>query len=277
MNTVQELLRRADKLPGDSPRRDGEILLAFCLEKNRSWLYTWPEAEVAVEQVSRFQQLLVKREQGLPVAYLTGSREFWSLELAVNEHTLIPRPDTETLVQWTLELSLPGKADVLDMGTGSGAIALALASERPGWNVTGTDASAQALAVAKHNGQATGLKQVRFLLSDWYDALGGEQFDLIVSNPPYVETSDPHLEQGDLRFEPASALVSREGGLADLSAIVRGAGGYLRPAGWLFLEHGFQQATAVRELLRAAGFQQVSTRQDLAGMDRISGGCWNAH
>jgi release factor glutamine methyltransferase len=275
MVTVQELLRRADTLPGDSPRRDGEILLGHCLNKPRVWLYTWPDQSVPDQQVQNFERILQARRGGEPVAYLTGRRDFWSLDLAVNEHTLIPRPETETLVQWALDLDLPAVAEVLDLGTGSGAIALALASERPPWQVTAVDASAAALEVASGNGRHSGLERVRFLHSDWYSALAGRQFDLIVSNPPYVDSEDPHLEEGDLRFEPVSALVSDGEGLADLARIIRGAGDHLVPGGWLLLEHGFGQGGAVRELLQGAGFAGVSTRRDIAGLERISGGHWN--
>lgn len=276
MATVRELLRRAENLPGDNPRRDGEVLLAHCLGRDRVWLYTWPDFVPEAADRDRFEQLLAQRGRGFPVAYLTGRREFWSLDLAVNPHTLIPRPETETLVQWALELVLPDTATVLDLGTGSGAIALALASERPRWRITGVDASESALAVARENGRRVGLARVRFLRSDWYCATRGERFHLIVSNPPYVAAGDRHLREGDLRFEPVAALVAGEDGLAALAAIIGGAGDHLQPGGWLLLEHGFDQAAAVREMLHCAGFAGLATRQDLAGQDRVSGGCRDA-
>ena len=272
MASVRELLRRADQLHGDSPRRDAEVLLGHCLGRNRSWLYSWPEAEVAAGDEEQFLHLLGERQRGMPVAYLTGRREFWSLPLKVNEHTLIPRPETETLVQWALELSLPAAAAVLDLGTGSGAIALALASERRDWRVTAVDRSEEALGVARDNGRQLGLSEVCWLRSDWYTGLAGARFDLLVSNPPYVEPGDPHLEAGDLRFEPSSALVAGAGGLADLASIVDGAGDHLHPGGWLLLEHGFGQGPAVRRLLVEGGFSEVATRQDIGGQDRVSGG-----
>ena len=272
MASVRELLRRADQLHGDSPRRDAEVLLGHCLGRNRSWLYSWPEAEVAAGDEEQFLHLLGERQRGMPVAYLTGRREFWSLPLKVNEHTLIPRPETETLVQWALELSLPAAAAVLDLGTGSGAIALALASERPQWGVTAVDRSGEALQVARDNSRQLGLSEICWLRSDWYTGLAGARFDLLVSNPPYVEPADPHLEAGDLRFEPSSALVAGAGGLADLASIVDGAGDHLHPGGWLLLEHGFGQGPAVRRLLVEAGFSEVATRQDIGGQDRVSGG-----
>ncbi|MEE4144761.1 MAG: peptide chain release factor N(5)-glutamine methyltransferase [Halieaceae bacterium] len=273
MVTVRELLRSGDDLPGDSARRDAEILLGHCLGQSRSWLYTWPEREVAGPQVECYRQLLARRRDGQPVAYLTGEREFWSLPLQVNQHTLIPRPETETLVSWALELALPADARVLDLGTGSGAIALALAGERPGWRVTGVDASQEALAVARRNALELGLERVGFTRSDWYQAVAGQRFHLLVANPPYVDAGDPHLAQGDVRFEPRSALVAAQAGMADLAQLVTGAPGHLHPRGWLLLEHGFSQGEAVRALLRQAGFDQVATRTDLAGMERISGGC----
>ncbi len=276
MSTVAELLRTAGQLSGEGARRDGEILLGHCLQKSRAWLYTWPDAEVAPEPEARFRALLDQREQGAPIAYLTGEREFWSMQLLVNAHTLIPRPETEALVQWALELELPDHCAALDLGTGSGAIALALLRERPRWRVTAVDASPEALEVARENGRRNGLEQIRFLQSDWYRALAGEQFDLIVSNPPYVAAGDPHLDAGDLRFEPACALVAGEDGLADLTLITGGAAAYLRPGGWLLLEHGSGQGVQVRRLLEAAGFTQVGTRADLAGLERISGGRRNA-
>ncbi|MFV8816698.1 peptide chain release factor N(5)-glutamine methyltransferase [Haliea sp. E17] len=275
MSTVQELLRSASDLPGDSPRRDVEILLCHCLGKSRAWLYAWPEARLDADALAQFRELFRRRRAGEPVAYLTGQREFWSLPLAVAPTTLIPRPDTETLVEWALELPLPGAAAVLDLGTGTGAIALALASERPHWQVQGVDVSPEAVALARHNAQRCDLPQVQFSCSDWFAAVRGS-FDLIVANPPYIAGDDPHLAEGDVRFEPRSALVADDSGLADLHAIVRAAPDFLNGAGWLLLEHGFEQADAVREALVAAGFERIATRVDLAGNPRISGGCRRA-
>jgi release factor glutamine methyltransferase len=276
MATVRELLRSGDDLPGDSARRDAEIILGHCLGQSRSWLYTWPEREVAAPQVDHYQRLLAQRRDGQPVAYLVGQREFWSLPLKINHHTLIPRPETETLVSWALELALPADALVVDLGTGSGAIALALASERPDWHVTGLDASEDALAVARANATSLGLQRVGFACSDWYRGVAGQRFHLLVANPPYVDPVDPHLEQGDLRFEPRSALVAEQAGLADLAQLVTGAPAHLHPGGWLLLEHGFGQGEAVRTLLQQDGFEEIATRSDLAGMERISGGRMHA-
>jgi len=276
MVTVQELLRSGDDLPTGSARRDTEILLSHCLGKPRAWLYAWPEKEVAPESAQHFSQVLARRRTGIPVAYITGEREFWSLQLAVNSATLIPRPETETLVAWALELLLPETASVLDLGTGCGAIALAVASERPLWQVTAIDASSPALQVAQGNATRAGLQRVSFLQSNWYEAVGAQRFDLLLANPPYIGSDDPHLARGDVRFEPRSALVSAHGGLADLDLLVAGAPAQLHDGGWLLLEHGFEQAEAVRGMLRNAGFHQVSTRRDLAGQERSTGGCWHA-
>lgn len=227
-------------------------------------------------QSARFQTLLTARRGGQPIAYLTGEREFWSLTLQVNEHTLIPRPETETLIEWALELALPPAARVADWGTGSGAIALALASERPAWQLLATDISEDALVVARDNARRLALANVKTLCTDWELGLEGQKFDLLVSNPPYVVQSDPHLEQGDLRFEPRSALASGPQGLDALRRIISVAPDYLEAGGWLLLEHGYDQGSEVLELLESAGFSATQCRQDLAGMDRISGGVWDA-
>jgi release factor glutamine methyltransferase len=275
MATVGELLGAARALPGDSPRRDAEILLCYCLEKPRAWLYTWPEVEVDAPSAQRYLQMIERRAGGEPIAYLTGQREFWSLQLSVNEHTLIPRPETEILVEWALSLPLPGDASILDLGTGSGAIALALASERESWQVTAVDNSSAALAVAAANAASNDLDRVGFLQSQWYSALADRRFHLLLSNPPYVDAADEHLQQGDLRFEPRGALVAAEHGLADLASLVSGAPAHLETDGWLLLEHGFDQGEQVRRLLLEQGFSQVATRRDVAGQERISGGCWH--
>ena len=276
MVTVQELLRSGSDLPTDSARRDTEILLCHCLGKSRAWLYTWPEKGVARDCARDFEKLLAQRREGVPVAYLTGERDFWSLQLAVSDATLIPRPETETLVSWALELALPNAASVLDLGTGSGAIALALASERPHWHVTALDVSQEALQVARGNAVRTRLTSVHFVQSDWYQAVTGQRFNALLANPPYIDGDDPHLALGDVRFEPRSALVSSDSGLEDLGRLVTGASDHLLDGGWLLLEHGFEQANAVCAMLHDAGFSQVSTRRDMSGQQRITGGRWHA-
>jgi len=215
-----------------------------------------------------------RRRDGEPVAYITGHRGFWTLDLEVTPATLIPRPETELLVELALARMTP-KANVADLGTGSGAIALAMARECPTASVVATDASIDALAVAERNATKHGIRNVRFAHGDWLAPLAGERFDLIVSNPPYIEADDPHLGQGDLRFEPASALASGADGLDDIRRIVAQARDHLAPGGWLLMEHGWNQGAAVRAVLSAAGYRDVLTVQDLEQRDRVSGGAWS--
>jgi len=276
MPTVAELLRSASTLAGETARLDVEILLCHALDKPRSWLYTWPEVEIEAPLVSEFESLLASRRQGHPIAHLTGRREFWSLNLRVNEHTLIPRPETETLVEWALDLPLPQAASVLDLGTGSGAIALALASERPNWQVCALDKSEEALQVARDNAVELALASVQFDRSDWFTSVTGQRFDLLVSNPPYVEEGDVHLSTGDLRFEPLGALMAQAGGMSDLDKLLAVAPKHLHNGGWLLLEHGYNQAASVRASMLEQGFDNIETRTDLAGVERISGGQWHA-
>ena len=272
MATVKELLLALGRGENAIDRLDGECLLSHCLGKPRTWLFTWPDAMVEATTVARFRQLLQARRDGQPLAYLLGRQAFWSLSLAVNQHTLAPRADTELLVYWALELPLPATARVLELGTGSGAIALALAHERPGWRITATDSSAKALQVARGNAGSLGLDQVNFLRSDWFEQVPLEPCNLLLGNPPYVAVNDPHLRGDGVRHEPAAALVSGADGLDALRLLAGGASRYLLRGGWLLLEHGHTQGEAVRGLLRAAGFDGVETRCDLAGRERVSGG-----
>ena len=256
-------------------RVDAEWLLAHALDRPPGWL--WAHADDAVEAAARerFEVLLSRRAAGEPVAYLTGTQGFWSLDLRVTPATLIPRPETERLVELALA-RLPADAPcrVADLGTGSGAIALAIARERPMAAVVATDASKAALAVAVANAQRNGIDNAWFRRGDWCEALGRERFDLIASNPPYIALGDPHLDQGDLRHEPPDALASGDDGLDAIRRIVRDAPAHLAPAGWLLLEHGWDQADAVQGLLHAAGFKQVQSRRDLGGQPRCTGGQW---
>ena len=258
----------------DSPRLDAECLLAHALGKPRSYLMTWPEQQPGKQDMQSFNTLLARRLAGEPVAHLTGQREFWSLDLQVSADTLIPRPDTETLVEAALALFPPGAAwRVADLGTGSGAIALAIASERPACQVTACDLSVAALEGATANRERLGLNNVELRHSHWFSAFNdSDRFDLIVSNPPYIAEQDPHLAQGDVRFEPALALVSGADGLDAIRSIINEAANHLRPQGWLMLEHGPEQGKAVRALLQQAGYSRVETLTDLEGRERVTRG-----
>jgi release factor glutamine methyltransferase len=275
--TLADALRQAQRLvSSDSAKTDVELLLMEALGCTRSYLYTWPERVLARDQEILFCGWLDRREAGEPVAHILQKRGFWSLELEVSPATLIPRPDTELLVELALEhLAQAGpQARILDLGTGTGAIALALARELPLAQVVATDFLPEVIALAERNRQRLSLNNVRILHSDWWQAVTGH-FELIVSNPPYIEDSDSHLVEGDLRFEPRSALVAEEQGLADLRHIIQGAPSHLTPDGWLLLEHGWQQGEAVRQLLSAAGFFGVFSRRDYGGQERVSGGQWH--
>lgn len=277
--SIQSLLAEAlPRLRGTAgaaqARLETELLLAAAAGRRRSWLRAFPETLLDAAAVTRFRELVARRAAGEPVAQLLGRREFWSLELTVSPATLIPRPETEELVARALEL-LPEHeaAEVLDLGTGSGAIALALAHERPRLRVLAVDRSPAALAVARGNARRLGLTGLRFLAGDWYAALrGGPRFALIVSNPPYVAENDPHLGRGDLRFEPREALAAGRDGLDALRRVIGGAPQYLRPGGRLLVEHGRDQGAAVRALFAGAGFTAVATRRDLAGHERLTEG-----
>jgi len=261
------------RLGGIDARHEAELLLLHVLERPRSWLFAHATDPLAAADQAAFETLLARRMAGEPVAYLTGRRGFWTLDLEVDPATLIPRPETELLVELALErLPSDQSLQLADLGTGSGAIALALASERPQAQVLGADAGASALAVAARNAARHELRNVRFAEGghDWYAPLQGARFDLIASNPPYIASDDPHLEQGDLRFEPASALASGVDGLDDIRRIVDGGQAHLRPGGWLLIEHGWDQGAAIRALFDAAGFAEVQTAQDLEQRDRIT-------
>ena len=263
-------------LPGADSRLEAELLLIHVLDRSRAWLYAHQTDPINLEQRMAFDALLQRRRAGEPIAYLIGCREFWSLRLRVTPATLIPRAETELLVECALAL-IPADAAwrLADLGTGSGAIALALARERPRCRVLATDVSAAALAVALHNATALAIPNVEFSMGSWCAALGNERFALIVSNPPYIAANDAHLRQGDLRFEPASALASGADGLQAIVQIAEQSRERLLPGAWLLLEHGNAQGEAVRNVLRAAGYRSIETRQDLEQRDRVTLACWD--
>lgn len=275
MPTVADKLREgARKLAGVDGRAEAEILLGHALGRSRAWLAAHVEADVGAAEGAAYRGLLVRRARGEPVAYLVGSRGFHAIELRVTPDVLIPRPETELLVDLALQRIPPDATCALaDLGTGSGAIALAVAHARPRARLLATDASSEALDVARGNAERLGLRNVQFALGDWYAAVGCTKFDGIVANPPYVVESDPHLECGDLRFEPRNALASGVDGLDAIRTLVDGAQAHLHASGWLLLEHGFDQGTAVRRLLAAAGHAGIFTARDLGGRERVSGGC----
>ncbi|CNI21090.1 N5-glutamine S-adenosyl-L-methionine-dependent methyltransferase [Yersinia frederiksenii] len=257
----------------DSPKRDAEILLSFVTGRARTYLLAFGETVLTAEQLAVLEPLAARREQGEPIAYLVGEREFWSLPLSVSSATLIPRPDTECLVELALAHLPATPCRILDLGTGTGAIALAIASERPDCSVVGGDIKADAVALARHNAEKLAINNVYFLQSSWFESVSG-LFTLIVSNPPYIDANDPHLNQGDVRYEPHSALVAPAEGLADLAEIIRQSPAYLAAGGWLMLEHGWQQAEAVQKLLKNAGFSAVMTHKDYGNNDRVTLGQW---
>ena len=270
MTIIASLLRAAELPDSPTARLDAELLLAAALGKSRSYLHTWPEKIVSSEAALTFAEYLLRRRTGEPVAYILGQQGFWNLDLEVAPHTLIPRPDTELLVETALALLPESPAKVLDLGTGSGAIALALASERAAWHVTAVDRVLEAVALAERNRQRLQLENVNVFTSHWFSALADQRFDLIISNPPYIATGDVHLAEGDVRFEPESALVAGTDGLDDIREIITGSASHLNAGGWLMLEHGYDQAAAVRQLLQDAGFAAVESRKDLGGYERIT-------
>jgi len=275
---ISELLKKSTELSvvSDTPRLDVEVLLSSILDKDRSFLYAWPEHQLNKQQQQCFDDYFQRRSKGEPVAHIIGQREFWSLLFMVTPDTLIPRPETELLVELALDLPVCDSVEVLDLGTGTGAIALALASEKNHWQITAVDAIPAAVQLAEENRKQLSIKlhkgfaNVQVFQSDWFTELKGRLFDLIVSNPPYICEGDHHLNQGDMRFEPASALVADDQGLSDIQAIINGAQEHLKPHGWLLLEHGFDQGAAVRSLMKNAGFYEITTHADLAGKDRVS-------
>lgn len=274
MTSVTQLIKSSEKqlnTVSDSARLDIELLLCSILEKDRTFLHAWPEHELSQKQLNIFQKQFEQRLQGKPIAHILGERGFWSLKLKVTTDTLIPRPDTERLVELALE-SIPEKSKwtILDLGTGTGAIALSLAKEHPSCFITATDQSQAVIDVAKQNAENNNISNIEFIQSDWFSNLDNQLFDMIVCNPPYIRENDPHLKQGDVRFEPLSALTSGEDGLDDIRAIIKSSQRYLSKDGVLLIEHGYDQADSVCDLLKAANFTKVSNFKDYNDNPRVS-------
>ncbi|HFD80190.1 MAG TPA: peptide chain release factor N(5)-glutamine methyltransferase [Gammaproteobacteria bacterium] len=271
--TIAQALEQASRRLRDQmqPRLEAEVLLAHVLGKARSHLHAWPESLLDADQYRRFDRLVDQRVQGQPVAYLTGRREFWSLDLEVTAATLIPRPETELLVEQTLALVPAGARSVIaDLGTGSGAIALALAHERPGWQLIASDRSADCLAVAAANRSRFALPNLLLVRGDWCEPLADDSLDALVSNPPYIPCQDPHLRQGDVAREPRAALSAGDDGLDAIRTLVATAPRVLKPGAWILLEHGLDQGEAVRNLMKDGAFTEISTIRDLAGLERVT-------
>jgi release factor glutamine methyltransferase len=278
MIDIQTTLTNATELltsTSDSASLDAEVLLCHVLKKSRSHLRAWPEKELHPADYDQFLQLLDQRHQGAPIAYITGNREFWSRDFKVNSDVLIPRPDTELLIELCLTL-LTGKpsAQIIDLGTGSGIIAITLAVERPDLNVIATDFSLPALSVAKQNASTHQANNVRFIQSNWFDEITDSTFDLIISNPPYIADNDPHLSQGDVRFEPKHALTAKGHGLDDIKKISQHAHNYLAPGGTLLIEHGYDQQLAVQAIFNTYNYHNIKTHADLSGNPRVTTGQW---
>jgi release factor glutamine methyltransferase len=274
MSRIETALQQAtSKLQGltDSPKADAEILLAFVMQKPRSYLRAWPERMLETSSNERFWRFIQLRMQGTPIAYLTGYREFWSREFKVTPDVLIPRPDTELLVDLALQ-SIPKafNGQLLDLGTGSGIIAITLAAERPHAQVTATDRSFAALEIARFNAKRYQIDNIRFFQTNWFKGLATQHFDVIVSNPPYIAENDSHLSQGDLRFEPLTSLCSGQDGLADIRLIIEQSLEFLKSEGRLLVEHGYDQGQSVQKIFRDLGYDNIETFNDLSGQARVT-------
>lgn len=276
MPTIESILVQATgtlSKTSDSAALDAEILLCQVLNKNRSYLRAWPEKNLTQDQHEQFENLLQQRAQGKPIAHLTGFKEFWSRDFKTTPDVLIPRPDTELLIELALELIPTNQAcKLLDLGTGSGVIAITLAAERPNCSIVACDQSEKALVIAQENARSHQIKNVQFFLSDWYDQIPNNKFDLILSNPPYIAADDPHLQQGDVRFDPDCALIAEQQGLKDIIRIADQARQYLISKGHLLIEHGYDQQQQVQEIFQRFAYQNIQTYTDLAGQPRASYG-----
>ena len=268
--SIEYVLARWTQLQTETARLDVECLLCYVLSCTSAYLRTWPDKLLSPEQLSYFESLLTRRQKGEPIAHICGTRAFWTLDLLVTPDTLIPRPDTEILVEQILDLELPKDARILDLGTGTGAIALSLASERPAWQVTATDFLPDIVSLAQRNAKKHQLANTHIFQSDWFSQIPQERFDLIVSNPPYIDPDDKHLVEGDVRFEPVSALIANNKGLADIEHIIQEAKHYLKKDAWLVLEHGYDQAESVQSLFKLAGYHAIKTIKDYGQQDRMT-------
>jgi len=277
MNNVRATLITATQnliKTSPTPRMDAELLLMHVLNVPRGWLYAHDDATLTDEQLQSFNQSLQQRQQGIPIAYLTGHKEFWSMDLLVNNYTLIPRPETELLVERTLEkLANISNAHILELGTGTGAISLALAHEHPDWQIDAADISMEALELAKENAQRLKITNVTFTHSDWFSAFPAlHHYDVVISNPPYIRETDTHLRTEDIRFEPRQALSSGKDGLDAIRHLIDQSPAYLRPNGWLLFEHGYDQTKDIHTLLKLHNYQRIQHWKDINGNDRVSGG-----
>ena len=274
MVSISQSIDQACQLLGNtstSPRIDAQVLLCHVLQCNTAYLATWPGKNLSASQDRSFNALIRKRLTGMPVAYLIDEKEFWSLKLKVSQDTLIPRPETELLVETVLSMfQREEQLDIIDLGTGTGAIAIALASERPDWKVTATDISGEALAISKHNAERHSIKNITFITSDWFGSLGSQTFDIVISNPPYIAEHDTHLEEGDVRFEPQNALVSGNMGMDDILKITEQSTEHLNDGGWLVMEHGYDQKKLVSDCLHGSGFISITQKNDLSGNPRLT-------
>jgi release factor glutamine methyltransferase len=276
---IQSLLSWANEQlrpSSDTATLDTEVLLCHCLNKNRSFLRAWPEHSPNQLQIQQFQTLIQERQRGLPIAYLTGQKEFWSRNFTVSPDVLIPRPDSELLIELSLSL-LPKNqpCKIIDLGTGSGILALTLAAERPKFDVLATDISHAALRIAQLNAKQLQIDNVRWLQSSWFEQVTEIDFDLIISNPPYIEANDPHLQQGDVRFEPKTALISAENGLEDIRILADKSRAHLKHQGHLLVEHGYNQQNAVQAIFKKFNYSEITTHPDLSGNPRVTSGVWN--